>query len=152
MMMRVMRHLCPPGILRLAKCADDELQKTFSIDTFYSRIHPSCTIVMKAANVVQATSTFLFSCCHFTECRICVVHEVLAHCHGVRSFTGYGEDVSVIRKLRTCQKQIGLNCQVSRTVSVTQMQNSARPPRGWKVFLPPSRCDLRESQQKGELP
>jgi hypothetical protein len=53
MMMRVMRHLCPPGILRLAKCADDELQKTFSIDTFYSRIHPSCTIVTKVANAEQ---------------------------------------------------------------------------------------------------
>ncbi len=77
------------------------------------------------------------------------MHEVLAHSRGVRSFTGYGEDVSVIRKLRTCQEQSGLNCQASRTVLVTQMQNSVRPPRGSKVFLPPSR---RESQQKGELP
>jgi len=95
-------------------------------------------------------STFLSSSsCHFTQCRFGVVHEVLADGHGVRSFTGQGEDGSVIRKLRTCQRLIGLNCQTSRTVLVTQAQNSVRPPRGSKVFLPPSR---RESQQKGELP
>jgi len=100
-------------------------------------------------NIKIFTSTFLFfGSCHFAECRSDIVHEVLAHGQGVRSFTGQGEDVSVIRKLRTCQRPIGLNCQTSRTVLVTQAQNSVRPPRGSKVFLPPSR---RESQQKGEL-
>ena len=139
--------LCHMYILRLAECADGELH------VFNRHIllpHPPKLHNCHESGQCRTTSTFLFcSCCHFTECKICVVHEVLAHCHGVRSFTGYGEDVSVIRKLRTCHNQIGLNCQASRTVLVTQMQNSVRPPRGSNVFFPPSR---RESQQKGEVP